>query len=295
MRTVLVRAVALVAAVALAAACGDDADSGGTDGRPRVVVTTSILGDIVSVLVGDDADVEVIIPLGADPHDLAPSPRQVEAILDADAVVVNGQGLEHGLVDPIELADDAGVPLVVAAAEDVDPHFFTDPLLMRDAVLRIERALTEDLDLGLDVDAVHQRAVGLSAGLDEVHVEIAGILAPVPAERRLLVTNHETLGSFAARYGFEVLGSIHPGGSTLGEPSAAEVAAMADEIRARGVPAIFADASSSAEVAEALADEGLDLEVVELHTESLGPAGSGAETYLDLVRSNATAIVEALS
>lgn len=294
MRTVLVRAVALAAVVVLAAACGDD-DDAGREGRPKVVVTTSILGDVVSNLVGGDADVEVIIPPGADPHDLAPSPRQVEAILEADVVVVNGQGLEHGLVDPIELAEDAGVPLVIAAGDDVDSHFFTDPLLMRDAVQRIARALTEDLDLGLDEDAVRQRAIDLGAVLDGVHAEIEGVLAAVPAERRLLVTNHDTLGSFAARYGFEVLGSVHPGGTTLGEPSAAEVAALADEIRARGVPAIFADASSSAEVAEVLADEGLDLEVVELHTESLGPAGSGAETYLDLVRANATAIAAALS
>ena len=285
----------MASVLVLAAACGEDDDAAGPEGRPNVVVTTSILGDIVSALVGDDADVEVIIPPGADPHDLAPAPRQVEAILDADLVVVNGQGLEHGLVDPIELAEDAGVPLVAAAGEDVDPHFFTDPLLMLDAVRRIERALTEDLDLGLDEDAVHQRSIDLSTALDAVHAEIEEILAPVPAERRLLVTNHDTLGSFAARYGFEVLGSIHPGGSTLGEPSASEVAALADEIRARGVPAIFADASSSAEVAEVLADEGLALEVVELHTESLGPAGSGAETYLDLVRANATAIAAALS
>ena len=295
MRTVLVKGVAVAAIVALAAACGEDGGAGGTGGRPSIVVTTSILGDVVSNLVGDDADVEVIIPPGADPHDLAPSPRQVEAILDADVVVVNGQGLEHGLVDPIELAEDAGVPLVVAAGDDVDSHFFTDPLLMRDAIQQIARALTEDLDLGLDEDDVRQRAIDLGAVLAGVHAEIEAVLAAVPAERRVLVTNHETLGSFADRYGFEVLGSIHPGGSTLGEPSAAEVAALADAIRARGVPAIFADASSSAEVAEVLADEGLDVEVVELHTESLGPAGSGAETYVDLVRSNATAIAEALA
>ncbi|MGH9085533.1 MAG: metal ABC transporter solute-binding protein, Zn/Mn family [Acidimicrobiales bacterium] len=293
MRTVLGSVMAVAAVVALAPGCGDDADDGGAEGRPNVVVTTSILGDVVRELVGDDADVEVVIPPGADPHDLAPSPQQVEAMLDAGLLIVNGGGLEHGLEDTIESAIEAGAEVVVAVPAGADDHFFSDPLLMRDAVATIERALAAHTDL--DRDSLAARAADYTRQLEEVSEAIERILAPIPPERRVLVTNHDTLASFAARLGFEVLEPVHPGGSTLSEPSAADMAALADEIRARSIPAVFTDASSSSEVVEVLGAEGVNVEVVPLHTESLGPPGSGAETYLELVRSNATAIAEALA
>lgn len=56
------------------------------------MVTTSVWGDIVRSAVGDLAEVEAIMPVGADPHDFAPSARQAEATEDADLVVANGLG-----------------------------------------------------------------------------------------------------------------------------------------------------------------------------------------------------------
>ncbi len=121
------------------------------------------------------------------------------------------------------------------------------------------------------------------------------LLAGVPPERRLLVTNHEAMGYFAERYGFEILGVVIPGGSTLAEPGAAEVAELAAIIREAEVPAIFAETSYSTALADALASEaGTEVEVVELYTESLGEPGSGAETYTGMVTTNAERIAAAL-
>ncbi|MFP5255386.1 MAG: metal ABC transporter solute-binding protein, Zn/Mn family, partial [Acidimicrobiia bacterium] len=91
------------------------------------------------------------------------------------------------------------------------------------------------------------------------------------------------------------LGVIIPGGSTLAEPSAADLTDLAAAIERAGVPALFAETSSPARLAEALAGEGADVEVVELFTESLGEAGSGADTYLGMVRTNAQRIADALA
>ena len=139
MRSILSFAVAAVAGDApapRAAAAGGS--SAGADGRPHVVVTTSILGDIVRQVLGEHADVEVIMPVGADPHEFSPSTRQAEAMQDADLLVVNGAGLEQSMADVI---DGAGRRLHVRrprraadARRQPDPHLWNDPHAIAGAV-----------------------------------------------------------------------------------------------------------------------------------------------------------------
>jgi zinc/manganese transport system substrate-binding protein len=110
------------------------------------------------------------------------------------------------------------------------------------------------------------------------------------------VTNHHVFGYFADRFDFEVVGTVLPGGTTLASPSASDLVELVDVLRRTGVPAIFADSSQPARLAEVLATEAdVDIEVISLHTESLGPPGSGAETYLDMLDTNTDRIVDALS
>ena len=131
--------------------------------------------------------------------------------------------------------------------------------------------------------------------LEALDAEVEALVATVPPDDRLLVTNHEVFGYFADRYDFEVVGAIIPGGSTLAEPSAAELADLVRQIDERGVPAMFAETSSPTRLAEALAAEGADVEVVELYSESLGEPGSPGDTYLGMVRTNAERIAAALA
>lgn len=296
---------ALLALVGLGlGACGGG-DGDGAGDRPEIVVTTSILGDVVAHLVGDAADVEVIMPPGANPHGFAPSAQEAAAMREADLLVVNGLGFEESLVDTIEGAAADGVPIVTAtdgvdllpfgdsADGALDPHFFTDPVRMADAVRHLADEMAAQVD-GLDTPAQDARVDAYLDALAGLDAEVIEILSAVPSERRILVTNHEVFGYFADRYDFEVLGVVIPGGSNLAEPSAADLAALATAIRSAGVPAIFAEASSPARLAEALAAEGHDVEVVELYSESLGPAGSDGATYLDMVRTNASRVAAAL-
>lgn len=289
MRTVLAAGFLVVAL----AGCG----GGSGSSEPSVIVTTSILGDVVRNLVGDDVEVEVLMPPGVDPHAFAPSARQAAALRDADVLVQNGLGFEAGLEDTLEAAAGDGAVLVTATdGVDLlgdDPHFFTDPVRMGDAVEHLAAALAEHVD-GLDRTALRSRTDRYLRSLHDLDRDVAGLLDAVPASRRTLVTNHEVFAYLADRYDFEVLGAVVPGGSTLAEPSAAELAGLAATIDAARVPAVFAETSSPARVAEALAAEGVGVEVVELYSEALGEAGSDGATYLDMVRSNARRIAEAL-
>ena len=294
-----------VAALTALAACSSDPSS--SDDRLRISVTTTILGDVVQNLVGGDAVVEVVMPPNTDPHDFAPSARQANAMREADALVVNGLGFEEGLLDTIEAAEDDGVPVITAAdaiepiplagehadEHTEDPHLFTDPTRVRQAAELIAEQLLAEIP-ELDTPGFAGRAAAYLAELDALDAEVDELLSAIPAEERLLVTNHEVFGYFADRYGFELLGVVVPGGSTLAEPSASGLADLVHEIEEHGVPAVFADTSSPTRLADALAAEGTDVKVVELYSESLGEAGSPGATYIGMIRTNAQRIATAL-
>jgi zinc/manganese transport system substrate-binding protein len=302
-------AVALAGALLAAACGGSDGAAGGDGGGPDVVVTTSILGDVVENLVGDAAEVEVIMPPNADPHDFQASARQAAALREADLVVVNGAGFEAGLEDAIDGAVDDGATVFAAVdhvdtlpagehadeGEGVDPHFFTDPARMAAAAEALADALADNVP-GFDDQAFRDRAGAYLDQLRALDAEVEATLAPVPAADRKLVTNHDVFAYFADRYGFTVVGTVIPAITTSAEPSAGELDELAATIEAEGVRAIFADTSSPEALAEALAAEvGGDVQVVELYSESLGGPGSEGGTYVDMIRTDATRIAGALT
>ena len=144
------------------------------------------------------------------------------------------------------------------------------------------------------------RAAALRTELEALDAELEAAFATIPEARRKLVTNHDSLGYLADRYGFEVVGTVIPGSSTSAETNPAAFAALADLLVAEGIDVVFAETTDSDTLARQLAAEvvgqgGLEVEVVTLFTGSLGPEGSGAETYVGLMRTNAERIVAALA
>lgn len=274
-----------------------------------IVVSTSVLGDVVSNVVGDYATVEVLLPIGADPHDYQVSSAQTAAMQSADLVVVNGLLLEEAMLDVIEgLESDGANVLEVAALLDpipvsagghepeadggYDPHVWMDPLRMATAAQVIAAELIE-LDDSVDWMG---NSEAYSDELTALDAEIVGILDAVPKGNRKMVTNHDSFGYFADRYDFEIVGTVIPGGATLAEPSSAALAALVEVMTDEGVNVIFAETIEPSAVADAIAAElDSDVAVVELYTGSLGEPGSDADTYIGMLRANAQWIGEALS
>lgn len=294
---------ALTAGLALSMLLGACSDDGAPEGR-TVVATTTILGDVAANVVDGDAEVVVLAPLGADPHDFQPSSAQVATINEADLVVANGLGLEEGLEDVLDGAAADGVNIIELApqldplpfgsgddSDSQDPHVWLDPLRMGEAATLIAAELTR-IDASVDWSA---RADAYATELAALDREIEATLAAIPEGGRLLVTNHDSLGYFAARYGFDVIGTVIPAGTTLADPSSEALADLVSIMEKKGVSAIFAETTLPAVLAEAVAAElGSDVEVVSLYTGSLGEAGSGAETLIAMLRTNAERIAEAL-
>ncbi len=295
------------AAVALAASLTGCTGVAGDDGRPDIVVTTNILGDVVGNVVGDTADVTTLMRPNADPHSFEVSAQDAALLRDADLVVANGLGLEEGLQQHLDRAADAGVEMFVAGEEievldysggesggAADPHFWTDPARMLDVVDALETRLAE-ID-GIAVDEVGRQAAEYRSELETLDEEMSAAFAGIPDDRRSLVTNHHVFGYLAERFDFDVVGAVIPGGTTLAAPSAADLRDLAEAIEAAGVPAIFAESSQPDRLVQVLAGEvGVDVEVIELFTESLTEDGEGADTYLTMMRANTQRITNGLS
>ena len=322
----------LAATTLTLAACGsDDGPAEQAGDVPTVVATTSIWADITANVACDGlATVQSVIPPGGDPHSFEPSIRDRETMEAARLVVANGLDLEESLVDTLDAVEAAGTTVLHVAegldtipgtghadepaddeehADDEahvedeehagddehggdDPHVWWDPTRIAASVPLIAEALA---GVGIDEAALTACSEAYLDELATLDADVDQIVSALPPDERLLVTNHDSLGYFADRYGFEVVGSVIPSSSSLAGTSPAELDRLADAIAETGVPAIFADTQSSSDDADALADRLGDVEVVDILTDTLDEPGSEADNYIDWLRSNAATIVDALA
>ena len=275
-------------------------------GKKTIVVTYSILGAIVRDLVGDSAVVIVPMPNGQDPHEWEPSAKDIEIINKASLVVRNGLNLEEGMEKTLQQAEKSGVKFFTAsdhikvhrvgpgegiptgdpdqAVGAKDPHLWMDPTVMK----MIEQALAARLKADLRID-VSDRARDLATRLDGLDQEIARAVAQVPQANRRLVTGHESMGYFAQRYGFRLVGAIIPSLTSQAQVSAAKLASLKKVIRENQVKAIFTELGTAPAVAQAIGKE-TGVRVIELATHTLSADGS----YFTFMRNLTKAITEAL-
>lgn len=264
----------------------------------EVLATTSIVADVVQAIAGDCLPVLALIPPNTDPHSFELTPKDLHLLLSASLIFTSGAGLEKNLEPVLSLPEvqpkvvklSAGLPLR-KLGEEWDPHVWLDPTLVALWTEKIVAALSE---------LVPECAALFSAQGEKYRAELRALdewireeVEKIPPERRLLVTDHFSLGYFAARYGFTEVGAIVPSESTLAEPSAWELAELVEKIRALRIPAIFVSPTFNWALAEQVAAEsGAQVVILYLGTLS-GPAGP-APDYLSLMRENVHRIVDAL-
>jgi zinc/manganese transport system substrate-binding protein len=302
MRIIPKTALSLVCFVGLLAACS--ASEPESSARPNIVVTYSVLGSVVLDLVGDAADVTILIPDGQDPHDYQPSARDIESINNADIVVSNGLDFEEGLEDVLASAIDNGVSVYMVGenitvrepnedlaeeghAEDDghahgagDPHLWLSPLSFTEALPSLTTAINEATGLSIDETTALDQLTQLD---DEITEVIGGISSCV------LVSGHDEMGYFADRYGCTVIGAIIPSFSTTSEATAKQIADLKVLATSNNVKAVFTGLGTPTEVSEQLASE-LGIAAVSLSTHYL----NGAANYREFMLNLANQIAEAL-
>jgi manganese/zinc/iron transport system substrate-binding protein len=302
---ILVLAFLVVAAIG----CGGSVNEP-TEGPLKAVATTTIVGDVVAAIGGDDIDLEVLMGPGVDPHLYKPSAGDVRRMSTAQAVFLNGLHLEGKMGEVLEQMDQRGVATVAVAecipsekllapeeyAGQHDPHVWFDVALWvwaaectRDSLIQIDPENEEGYRSRADAYISELKS------LDEWVRSQTQELAP---EQRVLVTAHDAFSYFGRAYDFDVRGLL--GISTAAEAGTADVQELARFIADSRIPAIFVESSVPPRYVEALqqAVEARGFEVAiggSLYSDALGDPAGPAGTYVGTVRENVESIVGALA
>jgi zinc/manganese transport system substrate-binding protein len=282
----------------LLSACGMAAPR--NSGLPRVLAAESFLADIAQNVAGNRLKVELLVPLGVDPHEYQPTPQDLVRISDSQLLIVNGLGYEWWLQKTIDslggqrqvlTATDGLTPLKDASGKTADPHMWLDPTLVVRYVENIRDGLTKADPAGASVYAANTASyINQLKVLDEWITERVTTIA---VSHRQLVTNHDSLAYFAARYGFTVVGAIIPSVSTDASPTAQDLAKLVAQIKQTGAPAIFLEVTANPKLAQQIAAETGIPVVGNLYLESLSAADGPAPSYLLMMRHDVDAIVSA--
>jgi ABC-type Zn uptake system ZnuABC Zn-binding protein ZnuA len=292
----------LIFALLLSACGGPASRAASPTTTPVVLATTTFLADIAQNVAGDRVAVESLLPFGTDPHSYQPIPADTVKIGKSTVLIVNGLEYEQFLTPLLE--NVGGERLIITASAGLeqrkmeeggemvtDPHMWLDPNRVIKYVENIRDGLSR-ADPG-GAGTYKANADSYVTKLKDLDEWIKEQVAQLPPGQRLLVTNHESLGYFSEQYGFTVIGEVLQSVSSVASPSAKQMAALVDQIKATDAPAIFLDASDNPALAQQIANETGIKVVTDLHLESLTD-GDPAGTYLDMMKSNVTQIVDAL-
>lgn len=296
-----------------------------TEGRLNVVATTNIIGNVVAQVGQDTIDLTVLLGANQDPHSYEATPSDLVALEQADLIFMNGWDLEEQLAETIEenFADkmvqiSAGVtPLNFgdddehgdedhddedhADEDDHDDHGHsgTDPHVWF-SIHNVEIWVTNISTVLQAADPQNAESYASNANvyleeLEELETKVDQLMAQLPADRRKIITNHDSLGYFAADYDFEIVGTVIPAASTSAEPSASDLANLIEAMEKAGACTIFGETTQNDRLAQTVADElsGCDsVEVIALYSGSLGDGA--ASSYTGMFLQNVENIVDGL-
>jgi ABC-type Zn uptake system ZnuABC Zn-binding protein ZnuA len=276
---------------------------GGCAGPPRtppagvrVLAAETFLAEIAQHVAGDRLVVESLLAPGIDPHEFQAAPQDAVRITEADVLIVNGRGYEAWLEKSLDAAE--GDRVVVEASAGLpagpggDPHLWMNPRNVVRYLENIRDGLARADPEGSSLFATNaENYIHEIRALDEW---IQGQVDGLPASRRVLVTNHHALESFAEAYGFEVAGVIVPSTTSGAAPSARQLADLIQTIEALQTPAIFLDSSENPDLARQIASETGVQVITGLYIETLSGPDGPAPTYLGMMKHDVQLIVEAL-
>jgi zinc/manganese transport system substrate-binding protein len=284
-----------------------------------VIATTSVFADLAQLALGDNVTIETIIPAGVDVHTFEPSPADAQKLAGANLIVMNGLGLDEWALslleaagkseeDVLELAEgiDESNAWVYLEGEEhdeeegeehseeegeehghggTDPHIWLDPKGAAIYVDRIAARVAAELpERAAEIESARDAGLAEIAALDE---ELRVGFAAVEASARKIVTFHDAFGYFARAYEIEIVGvAVEAPGQ---EPSAKEIAALIDAIKAAGVTSVFSEAQFPSKVLDQVAAETGATVLESLYSDALGDAP--ANSYLGAMRANASAIL----
>lgn len=271
-----------------------------SEGGLTIATSFSVLGDIVSQIIGDRGSVEYIVPIGEEPHEYEPVPSDFRKVSDAHVFYINGLGLEEWLEKIVSNVTDTEIvtvstgvdtiPLVGDDDED-DPHAW---LSTKNVILYVEN-IVDDLierDPGGE-DVYKSNAEAYIKELQELDAWIEEQVQLIPGEQRVIIVSENAFKYFGADYGLCTDGIWEINSHEEGTPQ--QFSRLAELVNERNIPGLFVETTVDNRYMETVANEtGVQIKG-EVYTDAVGPQGSGAETYIKMMEHNAKTFVEGLT
>ncbi|HLO50720.1 MAG TPA: zinc ABC transporter substrate-binding protein [Kamptonema sp.] len=273
--------------------------------RPQVVATSTVLCGLTKEIAGNTIDLKCLIDSGSDPHVYNPKPGDRKAIDQAKLVLYNGYDFEPSLIRLIKASSNKAAKIAVAEVAvpkplqlEEDGKKVSDPHVWHDAKNGIAMAKVINTQLSKilpnQASIYNTKTQGITSTLTKLDRWIKSEIATIPAKQRQLVTTHDALGYYSKAYGIPLVGALE-GLSTDEAPTPTRVAQLVREIKASGVPTIFAEVTINPKLIETVAREAkVKVSPQELYTDGLAETGSDADTYQKMLVANTRTIVEGL-
>jgi len=290
-----------LAFILLLAACQPARSQPG--GLPYVMATESFLADIAQNVAGNRIRVDTLLPVTVDPHEYQPKPQDVTKLAQAQVLIINGLGYESWLQKTLDSL--GGQRLVIVATNGLapapdpsgknsagDPHMWMNPLNVINYVQQIRDGLSQADPAGKDIYS--RNADAYIVKLQSLDQWVKSQVSQLPVQKRLLITNHDALGYFAKAYNFKIIGAIIPSVTTDASPSAQQLASLIDTIKRSGARAIFLDIGENQKLAQQIASETSVVVITNLYVESTSGPNGPAPSYIDMIKHDVTAILDAL-
>ncbi len=267
----------------------------------KVVASASMIADMATEIIGDLHDIEMIVPIGGDPHLHEPTPSNASLVAGADLILINGLTFEGWINELIENSGTAAkvvtvtehiTPLTsVTYANSADPHAWMDASLVKSYVRSIAEAM---IDIDPSNKSVYtERQASYSQQLDDLDNDIKAAIATIPEQKRILVTSHDAFQYYGRRYGIQLEAIM--GISTEAEAQTSDIRRVNRVIKEHKIPSIFVESTINPKLIQTLATDNKVSIGGELYADSLGDKDSPASTYVDMMRYNTSTIVSALS
>lgn len=279
-----------------------------SSGKLKVVVTTTMLTDLVKNIGGDLIDLQGLMGAGVDPHLYKASEGDVSKLFNADVIFYNGLHLEGKLVAVFEKMETQKTTVALGEflakegligsdyfASNYDPHVWFNIQYFKEFSDKVTSVLSEKDPKNAASFTANNLA--FQQKLDLLHTAVVNTIATLAPEKRILVTAHDAFNYFGKAYGFKVVGL--QGLSTATEAGVQDVQKLSEYIIANKVKAIFIESSVPRRTIEALQEavlsKGHQVSIGgSLYSDALGDGGSVEGTYVGMFLYNIKTIVNAL-
>ena len=267
----------------------------------NVLASASMWYDMTKNIGGEHVHVDLIVPIGGDPHIYEPITEDAIKVSKADLILINGLTFEGWIEELIaNSGTQAKTQLITKYVAPIASEKYagaTDPhawMSVKNGLLYC-KAIYEAL---VDIDPDHSSDYlnnyeKYIAKLEKLDLYIRQKITSIPLNQRILITSHDAFKYYGQEYGL-TLEAIQ-GMSTDAQAQKSDMQRVSEAIKKYQVPAVFIESTINPKMLSQMAKDNGVIVGGELYADSLGEPNAEGGTYYGMLKHNTDVIVHALS